>query len=75
MSYSGIFLSPASRTFYPLVPVLAMNFPEHIRHFPFLSVKGIIQFFFHVVHSFILLSFFFLKNRPSRSISEYVGKL
>ena len=46
MSYSRVFVSPVSRTSYPLIPDLSMNFPYHIRHFSFSPEKGIIGMLF-----------------------------
>ena len=51
LSSAGIFLAPVSRTWYPLIPDLAKNFTDHIHHFSFSPVKGIIR----TVFSFILV--------------------
>ena len=45
-SSAWIFLAPVSRTWYPLIPDPAINFPEHIRHFSFSPLKGIIRIVF-----------------------------
>ena len=39
-SSDRIFLAPVSRSGYPFIPVLAMNFPDHIHHFYFSPLNG-----------------------------------
>ena len=55
-----VLLSTIIRTWYPLIPGLAMNFPVHIHQFYFLFVKGIIRivFFYILVLSCISCQIF-----------------
>ena len=46
VSPASIFLSTVSRTWYPLIPDLAMYFTYHIHHFSFSTLKGIIWIVF-----------------------------
>ena len=55
-SFSSIFLSSVSRILYPLIPYFDMNFPDHIRHFPFFPVKGIILIIFSSILYFLIFS-------------------
>ena len=55
VSSSRIFLWPVRRIPYPLIPAPYMNFPDHIHHFYFSPIDGIIWIFF----SYILYLFVF----------------
>ena len=57
-SFFMISLSPVSRTPYTLIPDLAMNFTNHIHHFPFSPVKMIMWTFFLPILYFIVFSFY-----------------
>ena len=59
LSSEDIFLSPVSRTWYPLIPDISINFTNHIRHFSFSTANGVIRIVFWSIHvlSVVFISF------------------
>ena len=73
VSPTGVSMLPLSRISYPLIPALAMNLPDHIRHFSFSPVRGIIQMLFSSILYFLVS--LPERDRSLRGTSKYVGRL